>query len=145
MHPIQRAAGGDAKTLQEGLKALKGLVVMSPELEAVTNSIFDNQVPDAWSSKAYPSLKPLSSWVLDLLERIKFINKWIADGPPPVYWISGLFFPSGVPHRDAAKLREEEPIRHRLCAVELQRPRHHDVRQHDRAAAGRVLHHRILP
>ena len=81
------------KTLQEGLKALKGLVVMSPELEAVTNSIFDNQVPDAWSSKAYPSLKPLSSWVLDLLERIKFINKWIADGPPPVYWISGLFFP----------------------------------------------------
>ena len=50
-------------------------------------------MPDAWSSKAYPSLKPLSSWVLDLLERLKFINKWIADGPPPVYWISGLFFP----------------------------------------------------
>ena len=81
------------RTLQESLKALKGLVVMTDELEAVTDSIFDNQVPDAWASKAYPSLKPLSSWVLDLLERIKFINGWIDNGPPPVYWISGLFFP----------------------------------------------------
>jgi len=80
-------------SLREGLKALKGLVVMSPELEAITNSIFDNQVPDSWAAKAYPSLKPLSSWVLDLLERIKFINTWIATGPPPVYWISGFFFP----------------------------------------------------
>ena len=53
----------------------------------------DNQVPDLWAGKAYPSLKPLSSWVLDLLERIAFIQKWIDRGPPPVYWISGLFFP----------------------------------------------------
>ena len=81
------------RTLQESLKALKGLVVMTDELEAVTDAIFDNQVPDAWASKAYPSLKPLSSWVLDLLERIQFIEGWIEHGPPPVYWISGLFFP----------------------------------------------------
>jgi len=81
------------RTLQESLKALKGLVVMTDELEAVTDAIFDNQVPDAWASKAYPSLKPLSSWVLDLLERIQFIEGWIEHGPPPAYWISGLFFP----------------------------------------------------
>lgn len=32
------------KTLQETKKAVKGLVVMSPELEAVVHSMYDNQV-----------------------------------------------------------------------------------------------------
>jgi dynein heavy chain, axonemal len=81
------------KSLQETMKALKGLVVMSPELEAVSSAIFDNRVPSMWEAKAYPSLKPLSSWVSDLLERTTFISKWIKIGKPAVYWISGFFFP----------------------------------------------------
>lgn len=80
-------------SLEETIKALKGLVVMSPELEGVANSMFDNQVPEMWAAKAYPSLKPLSSWVVDLTERTAFIEKWIKDGKPAVYWISGFFFP----------------------------------------------------
>lgn len=82
-------------TLQDLLKALKGLVVMSEQLEMMSNSLFINQVPDIWAGKAYPSLKPLASWVLDLIERVKFINNWIDNGIPPVFWISGFFFPQG--------------------------------------------------
>ena len=51
------------------------------------------QVPDMWAAKAYPSLKPLSSWVTDLMERLDFIRTWAEQGTPPVYWISGFFFP----------------------------------------------------
>uniref|UniRef100_A0A803TP24 Dynein axonemal heavy chain 1 n=1 Tax=Anolis carolinensis TaxID=28377 RepID=A0A803TP24_ANOCA len=82
-----------AQSLKDLLKALKGLVVMSSELELMSTSLYNNIVPERWSSKAYPSLKPLASWVNDLLLRIEFLQRWIARGIPPVFWISGFFFP----------------------------------------------------
>ena len=72
---------------------VSGLVVMSESLEKMFNSLFDNQVPGNWSKVAYPSLKPLGSWVKDLVERCNFIQDWIDNGNPAVYWISGFFFP----------------------------------------------------
>jgi dynein heavy chain len=80
-------------TLPLLLKALKGLVVMSNELEAISNAIAVNQVPKSWASVAYPSMKPLSAWVEDLMERLQFIQDWIDKGVPPVFWISGFYFP----------------------------------------------------
>lgn len=73
--------------------ALKGLVVMSSELEEISVSVSMNQVPHYWSSKAYPSMKPLAAWVDDLMARLKFINDWIETGVPNVFWISGFYFP----------------------------------------------------
>lgn len=73
-------------------KAIKGEVPLSLELEAVCNSLFSNQVPEVWHKRAYPSLKPLASWVLDFLERLRFMQSWIDDGAPPTFWISGFFF-----------------------------------------------------
>ena len=66
---------------------------MSESLEKMFNSLFDNQVPANWSKVAYPSLKPLGAWVLDLTARCEFIENWITKGTPAVYWISGFFFP----------------------------------------------------
>ncbi|KAI8926816.1 dnah1 protein [Entophlyctis helioformis] len=80
-------------TIMEMSKALKGLVVLSEQLETMCNSMFINQVPALWAAKAYPSLKSLSSWVVDLVLRCEFIQKWIDQGIPNVFWISGFFFP----------------------------------------------------
>ncbi len=55
-------------------KAIAGLVVMSEEMEKIYNSFLNNQVPDHWSNAAYPSLKPLGSWVRDLTLRTAFIE-----------------------------------------------------------------------
>jgi dynein heavy chain len=75
------------------LKALKGLIVMSADLDAVGNALHTNKVPPAWEGKAYPSMKPMAAWTQDLIDRLKFLNDWVADGPPAVTWLSGFFFP----------------------------------------------------
>ena len=45
--------------------------------------------------QAYPSLKPLASWVTDLTQRMKFIQDWIENGIPSVSLELLSFYMSG--------------------------------------------------
>lgn len=38
------------------------------------NSIAMNEVPSAWTAAAYPSMKPLSAWSEELIDRLQFIQ-----------------------------------------------------------------------
>lgn len=75
-------------------RAIKGEVVMSPDLEQVSKAIYLGLVPVTWQFPTGPlSLKPLSSWIADLIERCQFLQKWIDNGKPDAFWFSGFFFP----------------------------------------------------
>ncbi|XP_063228083.1 LOW QUALITY PROTEIN: dynein axonemal heavy chain 7-like [Bacillus rossius redtenbacheri] len=80
------------RTSLETLKrAIAGLVVMTPDLEAMTTALLINRVPEAWQHVSYPSLKPLASYVQDFLQRLKFLQKWYDEGKPATFWLSGFF------------------------------------------------------
>ena len=79
--------------LKDFQRALKGEVVMSEDLDKLASAMFNNQVPAAFAKVGPLSLKPLASWINDINDRINFIQKWITDGMPPAYWLSGFFFP----------------------------------------------------
>jgi len=79
-------------SLANFLKALKGLIVMSGDLDALGSAMYDGKIPAMWSGKSYPSLKPLAAYVNELMERIQMLNTWIDKGAPSLFWLSGFFF-----------------------------------------------------
>jgi len=56
--------------------ALKGEAVTTASVEAALDSILCNSVPATWSARAFPSRKPLSSWVEDLGARTQMLDEW---------------------------------------------------------------------
>ena len=95
------------KSINQLVKAIKGEIMISKSSESIFNSFLTQKVPEHWASNAYPSLKPLASWIKNLLQRTKYFSLWCrnmilyTEGAfnsmnPSSLWISGFFYPQGL-------------------------------------------------
>lgn len=79
-------------SLNDTRRAILGELAMVPELERIYKSMTIGKLPAAWALKSYPSLKPLGSYINDFLARLTFLQRWLDEGEPTVYWLSGFYF-----------------------------------------------------
>lgn len=82
-------------SLEDLKKAINGLILLSDELDSMFYDLLIGRVPKNWQKVAYLSLKPLSTWVTDLKQRVSFMREWMTEGVVNSYWMSAFFFPQG--------------------------------------------------
>jgi dynein heavy chain, axonemal len=80
-------------SLNDIRKAIKGMIVMSSDLDAMYTSFLNNQLPRIWERASFASLKSLGSWVVDLVFRVKFMRGWLVGGQPCAFPLPVFFFP----------------------------------------------------
>uniref|UniRef100_A0A8C4DXT9 Dynein axonemal heavy chain 3 n=1 Tax=Dicentrarchus labrax TaxID=13489 RepID=A0A8C4DXT9_DICLA len=95
-------------------KALKGQIVMSAELENVFNSMLVGKVPVMWAAKSYPSLKPMGSYVTDLLARLQFLQvtkeeTHMEEKPEDGAYVKGFFMEGARWDRENMVIGESLP------------------------------------
>ncbi|PNW78281.1 hypothetical protein CHLRE_09g403800v5 [Chlamydomonas reinhardtii] len=73
---------------------LKGDLTMTEPMERLLKALATDAVPGSWRNLAYPSLRPLGSWLGNLLARHAQLVDWTAElSTPKAVWLSGLFNP----------------------------------------------------
>jgi hypothetical protein len=151
-------------------RAMAGQVAMSESTERVYSALLNNkvrqtrarvcvcvlcllltlsvcargvQVPALWHTVSYPSLKPLGSWMKDVIARVEFMRTWLVKGPPSAFPLSSFFFPqvrhcaspvgsrcapptltlpyacTGLSHGSVASARSQVPHPHQRAGVHV--------------------------
>uniref|UniRef100_A0A7S3FE28 Dynein heavy chain C-terminal domain-containing protein n=1 Tax=Haptolina ericina TaxID=156174 RepID=A0A7S3FE28_9EUKA len=91
-------------------------------MEILMNALFDDRVPDSWAARAWPSLRPLASWLVNVLDRYKQLEGWTGDlNTPKVTWLSGLFNPQAflTAIMQVTARKNELPLDKLVTAVEV--------------------------
>ena len=92
---FNKLLGAVEKTSIQLQRAIKGLVVMSSDLETMYEDLMFNSIPRLWKSVSYDSLKSLAAYEVDLQNRINFMREWLIHGRPANFPLYLFFFPQG--------------------------------------------------
>jgi len=84
-----------SRSLVELNQGFAGELTVSDAMEGLMDALFLDRVPDSWAKLAWPSLRPLSSWLHNLNARTMQLGDWVANPNeiPKVTWLGGLINP----------------------------------------------------
>merc|ERR1711937_1054929 len=67
------------RSLLELQLGFKGELTMSAPMEALMNSLYMEKIPPYWSKLAFPSTRPLATWITNLSDRCAQLDEWCGD------------------------------------------------------------------
>eukprot|EP00466_Bigelowiella_natans_P018588 jgi/Bigna1/50235/estExt_Genewise1.C_710023 len=100
-------------TLRDVGFAIKGEIIMTPQLSSTVDAMYDGKPPTHWYVDAGGveiawTVPSLPSWFAGLLKRHKQLMDWLTTMRPNVYWLTGFFNPQGF----LTAMRQEVTRRH---------------------------------
>merc|ERR1711887_422221 len=83
------------RSLLELQLGFKGELTMSAPMEALLNSLYMEKIPPYWAKLAFPSTRPLATWITNLSDRCAQLDEWCNDPVviPKVVDVAKLFNP----------------------------------------------------
>jgi len=83
------------RSLLELQLGFAGELTMSDSMEALQDALFMDRIPGSWAKMAWPSMRPLASWLINFSTRLVQLEEWCQNPMdiPKVTWISGLVNP----------------------------------------------------
>jgi len=75
-------------------RSLMDICVYLQNLRDALDNMFDAKVPNLWRKISWQS-STLGFWYTELLERNDQFFRWVFQGRPDVFWMTGLFNPQG--------------------------------------------------
>lgn len=81
------------RSLKELELGVKGFLATSVDMEALSDSLFNGNVPVTWTALAYPSNFKLQAWLANLILRANELENWARSTLPPSVWLTGFFNP----------------------------------------------------
>jgi len=84
-----------ARSLKELALGLAGELSMSDSMDTLQNCLFLDRQPPLWSKRAWPSKRPLTTFLADMAARIVQLEEWTGNPMeiPRCTWLSGLITP----------------------------------------------------